>query len=1462
MIRKGRIFLCHNSREKETAKTLAVDMLSTVGLRSWIDTWEIPGGQDWEKHIRSAFVSSSSCLILLGGAGFGPYQRIEIEWAKARQAIDSDYRVIPILFPSVSETERAALEELLPKIHWIDLRGGWAAPDALQPIWNALKGDGPGPPLQVRKVAVAAEDWDRLGRSEKSILIRGAELQKAQSLAQHPSHPFDELSLEFLAASAAEQQRKTRFALVGLIALLMALTGGALIVNSERQKAQDAAKQRQVALEAERKSADAAKLERDRANHQRDIANVRQLAAQSRAVEHQERSSGVLLAAESVIAARGIDGRPSEAENALRFVLSGIGGTGLAEFGSRAGSGDVQISNDGKWVAIAGVDRTLHCLPVSVWNFQGNPQPAYIVLEGTQQDCNKPLLSPDGRWLLTFNNRNARSTLWRLSSHGLMARPTNTNLQGNVYSGEFSSDSKWLLLLQTFGKMFKESEPRLRCFDMSENEPRDVPHGLSHMSGTTLTINSAHGLVAVSIDGRGSDPDTGSDRSTLSDGLDSTFGFLPSTQHFDQQQPRSSVTVMGLPGKNFQAVMPGHALGSVYRLAFSGTGRYLAAATKDEITVWSMDVIDPRRSQVIIQKRLKRPLDAPWLCKLLFSSDEKWLVLTSEFSEHSSPAQLIELTRPFDLVEIGWIDSRASFSADSQWLALARLDRAHVWSLPSLSNPTAEALQGASLEEARRAAVFGTQSGRLITGGPEGDLLVWRYDRYGHWVNSEALRGHDREVEELFASADGSRIVSADNRGGYRTWDMKDLQPAVDPRIMNFPYTFAYHGGIVERIEGLAYHGGRLQRIDLRNSTSAEIDQAIEHSSEVAEIHQQHLSDVVNGSGGTFELSPDGKWSITENAAANSYAPSQPTYLNSVLSGHHDAPLVLCDRNARRMNLFSPDSTGIITVCGAILSVRNLKAGLNGAESHTLLTDFETEQLAHSPQGDWLVAGGRKLGQNLCIAWNRRVEDWWEKPQRFKCDDLSPSNFEWKLSFSEDGSLLMLSAKDRHLIVSLRGRVTILGPVLRANSVALSSSGHWLAYSADSSSNQSNRISVYLRDLRTGAPLRELTTIQGDAKSSVGLSFSPSEQWLVVSSPKGVFNGIDKEVTWDETVTLWDLKSATLHGYPLSVPSSGASWTGWKVLFTKDSQRLAIAREEAAEHIGVWDLQDRTMNPTMLSVAPDQNRHGVVDFAFSPDGQLFAAISDKATLWRLAAEHTAPSAIDLPYDFASSRYIALQTEAAASYTPGVTAGNSIFFSSDGERLIMLWGQLAVVWRTRVEELLVGAEFAVGRNMRSGEWETYMAGTPYRKTFEKAPIDESVVEKLLDEIVAPNGSTEHQTARQYRILSDWAVTSRNSRLCNRVAWRGALDGHASEVLPAADCAVSLGPYIALHWETRAVVRGSLGDTAGAANDILQFLKLTNSRSVGYTTTRKRWLATLQVGRNPFDAQTLSALADGR
>lgn len=149
MAPKGRVFLCHNSREKDAIKPLVMALLSSFGVRTWLDTWEIPGGDEWEQHIRREFAASWSCLVFLGAHGFGPFQREEIAWAKERKKIDPDYRVIPVLLPGARDEQLADLDTLLSKVHWVDLRKD----ENVAEIALALRGDAPGPPVQALSVA-------------------------------------------------------------------------------------------------------------------------------------------------------------------------------------------------------------------------------------------------------------------------------------------------------------------------------------------------------------------------------------------------------------------------------------------------------------------------------------------------------------------------------------------------------------------------------------------------------------------------------------------------------------------------------------------------------------------------------------------------------------------------------------------------------------------------------------------------------------------------------------------------------------------------------------------------------------------------------------------------------------------------------------------------------------------------------------------------------------------------------------------------------------------------------------------------------------------------------------------------------------------------------------------------------------------------------------------------------------
>jgi WD40 repeat protein len=230
-MKSGRVFLCHNSREKEIIKSVALRLLSEGAIRTWLDTWEIPGGADWENHIRREFAASWSCLVFLGPSGLGPYQRIEIEWARKRQAIDPDYRLIPVVLPGVEESRFLELETLLPGVQRI------ALVEDLTAVLSALRGDGPGPPVQGLTVAVAAERWDQTGQRDRSLLIRGRALREAQRVAS-ASGAFDDLSLAFLAASAAAAQRRLRWSVAALSVVTAVFAAGVWYTNNRRLAAE------------------------------------------------------------------------------------------------------------------------------------------------------------------------------------------------------------------------------------------------------------------------------------------------------------------------------------------------------------------------------------------------------------------------------------------------------------------------------------------------------------------------------------------------------------------------------------------------------------------------------------------------------------------------------------------------------------------------------------------------------------------------------------------------------------------------------------------------------------------------------------------------------------------------------------------------------------------------------------------------------------------------------------------------------------------------------------------------------------------------------------------------------------------------------------------------------------------------------------------------------------------------
>lgn len=217
----GRVFLCHNSLDKEFVKSLALVLLRSGALRTWLDTWEIIGGKDWEEHVQREFFKSWACLVIVGENGLGPYQRQEIEWAKARNAADSSYLLIPVLLPNADSSALTILEEILPRIHWVQFNHLQPDTDSAEPILKALRGQRPGPPAFAIRIAVSAEEWETSGRLDRSAFLRGHKLRSAKRLLTDPN-VCDELSVAFISACDAAQGQRRRNA-VGVLGLVVVL---------------------------------------------------------------------------------------------------------------------------------------------------------------------------------------------------------------------------------------------------------------------------------------------------------------------------------------------------------------------------------------------------------------------------------------------------------------------------------------------------------------------------------------------------------------------------------------------------------------------------------------------------------------------------------------------------------------------------------------------------------------------------------------------------------------------------------------------------------------------------------------------------------------------------------------------------------------------------------------------------------------------------------------------------------------------------------------------------------------------------------------------------------------------------------------------------------------------------------------------------------------------------------------
>jgi small GTP-binding protein len=154
------VFLSHNSKDKAAVEKIA-KQLKAVGLRPWLDKWNLAGGDTIEDALEHAIKTIPCAALCFGPADVSDWHIMEIRayvaaWAKKRA------RMIPVILPGVEETPDLPL--FVQQTLWVDMRD-WEKEESdgfyrlVCGILGRAPGDSPMKKFGVRDVA----EWQGTG---------------------------------------------------------------------------------------------------------------------------------------------------------------------------------------------------------------------------------------------------------------------------------------------------------------------------------------------------------------------------------------------------------------------------------------------------------------------------------------------------------------------------------------------------------------------------------------------------------------------------------------------------------------------------------------------------------------------------------------------------------------------------------------------------------------------------------------------------------------------------------------------------------------------------------------------------------------------------------------------------------------------------------------------------------------------------------------------------------------------------------------------------------------------------------------------------------------------------------------------------------------------------------------------------------------------------------------------------
>jgi WD40 repeat protein len=139
------VFLSHNTADKAAVEMIARRLREEAKLEPFLDKWHLVPGEPWQEALEKALDTSRTCAIFLGPEGLGTWENEEMRAALDMRVNLPDYRVIPVLLPGATLPERGRLPRFLARHTWVDFRAGLDDAHAFHQLVCGIQGIAPGP---------------------------------------------------------------------------------------------------------------------------------------------------------------------------------------------------------------------------------------------------------------------------------------------------------------------------------------------------------------------------------------------------------------------------------------------------------------------------------------------------------------------------------------------------------------------------------------------------------------------------------------------------------------------------------------------------------------------------------------------------------------------------------------------------------------------------------------------------------------------------------------------------------------------------------------------------------------------------------------------------------------------------------------------------------------------------------------------------------------------------------------------------------------------------------------------------------------------------------------------------------------------------------------------------------------------------------------------------------------------